>query len=275
MPTTDLDICNRALSRLGLVRISAMAEDTKNGRACNAGWPFVRDEVLRLHPWNSVTQRTELAPYRALTASITGVTQANPAVVTVASDPGGIVTGDVVAISGIAGMIQLNNREFTVTQLTATTYELQGENSTSYPAWSGGGVFGEVTEPAFEWEREYPLPAAVLRVLECFEVDDWTIEEATSQTAGVKSIFTDQHAPLQIRYIDQEVDESFYDTLLVSALIARMMIELAPELVDASTTRMQELHETWRMALSEAGYVESQEQTPSEFEESRWILARE
>jgi hypothetical protein len=71
--------------------------------------------------------------------TITAVTQANPAVVTSATH--GLSDGDVVEISGIVGMTELNSNRYVVNVLTANTFELLGVNSTGYGAWTSGGTF--------------------------------------------------------------------------------------------------------------------------------------
>lgn len=74
------------------------------------------------------------------TNTITGVTQANPAVLTY-SGTDNFANGDKVIISGVVGMTQLNNREFEVANVNvgANTFELLGTNSTAYGAYSSGG----------------------------------------------------------------------------------------------------------------------------------------
>ena len=70
--------------------------------------------------------------------SISGVTQANPAVVTTASN--GFVDFDTVHIEGITGMTELNGRRFEINQLSTTTFELTGEDTTNFTAYGSGGT---------------------------------------------------------------------------------------------------------------------------------------
>jgi hypothetical protein len=70
--------------------------------------------------------------------TITGITNANPAVVTT-SAPHGYSNGDEVFIQGASGMIQVNNRYFKVAGVTATTFQLSGIDSTSYGVFAAGG----------------------------------------------------------------------------------------------------------------------------------------
>ena len=56
-----IEICNSALLQLGAQAITALTENSKNGRLCNARYNTVRDSVFRSHPWNSLVKRQKLA----------------------------------------------------------------------------------------------------------------------------------------------------------------------------------------------------------------------
>lgn len=75
--------------------------------------------------------------------SITGITQADPGVVTASSH--GFSDGDEVEISGVVGMTEVNNRRFHVANSTTHTFELTDLNdddidTSSYTAYSSGGT---------------------------------------------------------------------------------------------------------------------------------------
>ena len=84
--------------------------------------------------------------------NITGITKANPAVLTYnGSDT--YANGDRVYVSGVVGMTQVNNREFVVTNVNtgANTFELYDSdgnavNSSAYGTWSSGGTVAEILE---------------------------------------------------------------------------------------------------------------------------------
>jgi hypothetical protein len=91
------------------------------------------------------------------TKTITGVTQANPAVVT--SVAHGYTSGQEVYIDGIVGMTQLNGRNFKVTVLTADTFSLQymdatNVNSTAFTAYTSGGTAARVYTVATGYQEE-------------------------------------------------------------------------------------------------------------------------
>jgi hypothetical protein len=83
--------------------------------------------------------------------TISGITQANPAVVTATSH--GYSNGDEVLISGVSGMTEVNGKRFLVADKTTNTFELQDKdgvdiNSTGFTAYSSGGVSNKVFELA-------------------------------------------------------------------------------------------------------------------------------
>lgn len=63
MPTvsSETEICNLALTRLGHFEITALSENTKAGRLCNRHYALCRDSTLRAHPWNFAIRRVDLA----------------------------------------------------------------------------------------------------------------------------------------------------------------------------------------------------------------------
>jgi hypothetical protein len=80
----------------------------------------------------------------ATTSSLTGVTQANPGVFTT-SAAHNLSVGQLISISGVGGMTQLNGNTYVVntTPLTTTfTVTFQGSalNTTSYTAYASGGT---------------------------------------------------------------------------------------------------------------------------------------
>ena len=79
--------------------------------------------------------------------TITGITAANPAVVTSSSH--GYSNGDFVIITGVVGMTEVNGKTFKVADKTTNTIELQDVdgndiNSSGYTAYSSGGVANKI-----------------------------------------------------------------------------------------------------------------------------------
>ena len=56
-----VSICNSALNQLGAASITALTDNSKNARLCNARYETIRDAVYRSHPWNCLIKRKQLA----------------------------------------------------------------------------------------------------------------------------------------------------------------------------------------------------------------------
>ena len=83
--------------------------------------------------------------------TITGITQANPAVVTSTSH--GYSNGDEVVITAVVGMTEVNSKRFLVAGVTTNTFQLTDKdgtnvNSTGYTAYSSAGTANKVYEIA-------------------------------------------------------------------------------------------------------------------------------
>lgn len=80
---------------------------------------------------------------------VTGITNANPAVLTY-SGADTYANGDRVIAASAVGMTQVNNREFTVANVNAgaNTFELQGVDSSAYGTYTSGGTVAEIYEIA-------------------------------------------------------------------------------------------------------------------------------
>ena len=61
MAISETSICNSALTKIGVERITSLEDNTKEGILCNEQYAKLRDEVLLSHPWNFAQARAELA----------------------------------------------------------------------------------------------------------------------------------------------------------------------------------------------------------------------
>lgn len=85
------------------------------------------------------------APISSASNSISGISKANPAVLTY-SGTDNFSNGDRVLVTGVSGMGQVNNREFTVANVNtgANTFELSGVNSSAYDTYTSGGTVSKI-----------------------------------------------------------------------------------------------------------------------------------
>ncbi len=159
-----------ALRRAGTKHIQAV----KNGANDTFLMPFVRsrsiayviefgDQYCRFY-FNRAPVLT------GTTVAISGVTQANPGVVTATGH--GYSNGDHVFITGVVGMTEINSRWFTVANATTNTFELTGItgnniDTSGYTAYSSGG------ECDVPYEISSPFTAAQLYDSDGFPQLDW------------------------------------------------------------------------------------------------------
>ena len=57
---SEVDIINSALNMVGATNIISRGEDSKSARITNQRYDYVRDAVLRAHPWNCAVTRRAL-----------------------------------------------------------------------------------------------------------------------------------------------------------------------------------------------------------------------
>jgi hypothetical protein len=108
-------------------------------------------DTIAYATYYSGTQCTNFdANYVAISGAknISGISQANPGVLTFGLDPG-YATGNRIKLSGIKGMTQLNNTNVSLTKLTATTYSIYSDaalstpvDTTGFTAYTSGGTSG-------------------------------------------------------------------------------------------------------------------------------------
>lgn len=102
-----------------------------------------RDQLYNLYP----RYPTQFQQGAGLSGTITAVTQANPAQVTSANH--GLATGDVITISNVVGMTELNGNTYTITVVNANAFTLNGTDSTGYSAYVSGGNWTSSTSFSF------------------------------------------------------------------------------------------------------------------------------
>ncbi len=94
-------------------------------------------KVLKRFPVNTVYA----------SANITGITQANPCVITAAQT---FLVASPVFVTGVSGMTQLNGNAYTNGPANAASVTLAGVDSTSFSAWTSGGQV--VANVSYEWQ---------------------------------------------------------------------------------------------------------------------------
>ncbi len=101
----------------------------------------------------SVSGHTQFPAYSTFT--VTGISKANPGVVTTSASHG-LLAGEKVRLVSVGGMTEVNDRVFTVTSPSGSNFSLSGVNTTSYTTYTSGGTVEKVA-PAFPAILSAPL----------------------------------------------------------------------------------------------------------------------
>jgi hypothetical protein len=118
------------------------------------------------------------------TKTITGITSADPGVVTT-SGAHGYLDGEEVQINAVIGMTELNGRNFKVANKTATTFELQDMDSVDYDT-SGLTAYGSAGTTARIYEIVSPYSDTVVPNLTYVQAAD--VLSMTELTVGEKHL---------------------------------------------------------------------------------------
>jgi len=170
--------------------------------------------------------------------TITAITKANPAVVTSSSH--GYSNGDRIVISGVVGMTEVNNVEFTVAGVTTNTFQLSGVNSSAYTTYTSGGTAGKIVEIATTYS-----------VTEIFEINH-------AQSADVLYLAHKNHEPAKLTRTLAHTgwsltDIAFHDGPYLDENITTTTLYVSAEsgtvTVTASSSIFQSGHigSTWRL----------------------------
>ncbi len=97
------------------------------------------ENVIRIFKDNAIVTATP--------QNITAISKSSPATVTY-SGADTYANGDPILITGVAGMTEVNNREFIVANVNAgaNTFQLSGVDSTNYTTYTSGGTVAEIIE---------------------------------------------------------------------------------------------------------------------------------
>jgi uncharacterized protein (TIGR02217 family) len=122
---------------------------------------------------------TGLVTFAALaSATVNSITNGNPPIVTT-SAAHGFSNGQVIYLSGVTGMTEVNDRAFTIGSVTSSTFTLVGEDATDYGTFSSTATASRYPQPAdtWTWTGEFDVPCR-------FDLDDMQIHILDRQGSG-------------------------------------------------------------------------------------------
>lgn len=86
----------------------------------------------------------EIGSPKTAVVAITGATAANPVVITAPAH--GLALNDVVAIRSVVGMVEINDRVFSISGVGTNSFALTGEDGTGHTAYTSGGTATSLPE---------------------------------------------------------------------------------------------------------------------------------
>jgi hypothetical protein len=228
---TQVNICNLALRRMGEQPITLITDSTKRAEHCNAFWDYILDEVLEDYSWEFAKKIVSLdyaggfGVYVSTDEkTITGITQADPAVVSAASH--GFLDGQFVYIYDVSGMTEVNQRVYEVANKAAGTFELLDMDSTDWTAYtSGGKCYRAEVDSRYANGYTYELPADYLKAL---HLDDKDTEfEVLGATGDNNRRLVTVARDAVLHYTALESTTTNMTNRFISALAWRLAAELA------------------------------------------------
>lgn len=126
--------------------------------------------------------------------------------------------------------------------------------------------------PAFKYDNEFALPSDTLRVLETNLLldEEWEIE--VNPSSGAKVLVTNSDS-VKIKYIKNVTDTTIFAPDFEEALALRIAADIAYSITQ-SRTFMNDMHEAYRLFLSQARSFDAQESQLNEIEADEWTDIR-
>lgn len=241
-PTTDIDLCNGALLRLGQSTITTLTASTTNNAEllCFQHYPRVRDLTLAAFPWHEALVRTALTAYTEPAATLTPAATTGTNILFTASvasfvagDVGKTLRGD--TVPGIATITVFNTTSTVhadITQDFAATSAIPAGSWRLYNATPSWG----------EFPFTFVKPTGLLRVHRTEAKQRYAVE-------GTKILSSED--TLNLVYITQLTDTTQWSPSLTVAVETLLASTLAKPLTGSSATA-KEFYDLWRGMLRDA-----------------------
>lgn len=254
MASTQLQIVNFALIKLGAKTITDVGGAQKSAEAANEIWDRVRDDVLCAHPWGFAQRRAELD---YVVATISAATAADPVVVTV-GDISSFADKALVEITHVDGMTDLNNTVFMIDNINTTnkTCELfeedpveqddvagtdtinthNGIDGSGYSAWTANGQMRRIPKTGYAYM--YGLPSDCLKPVSLCDVNGRTRQDIYFQEVEETKLITNLlDAFLIYTKTYSSSTTTGFTPRFENLLAIRLAVELAPALKASPETR--------------------------------------
>lgn len=269
MASTNEDIANSALSKLGASKISSLSDNTRSAILINEQFHKKRKELLRSHPWNFAIKRAFLTRVRDTSTSVNFSTDTFTSGSTLNME-----TGDQISITLNSGTLPSplqSGQVYYAIKLTSTTFQLAETQDdaalgtaidiSNAPTFNASFFVGA----PFEYGSKFSLPSDFLRALKEEEKDiDWVREG---------QLILSNDTSFNMEYIADISDPTLFDPSFDELLALMLARELAYPLVQSMTLKDQ-MDREFRDLLREVRSYDAQEGIPDTYETTSWTAAR-
>lgn len=269
MATSDVEICNSALQKLGAEDITSLSDNTRRAQLCNRQYNKIRKKLLRSHPWNFAIKRQFLSEVTDASTSVNDGTDVFTGTTTLNMETGNALR--IVLNSGTLPSPLQENTDYYAIKVSGTTFKVA---ETQADALAGTAI--DITDsptfnatfkvkPPFEYDAQFSLPSDYLRgIREEYKSTDWKIEG--------QRLLANQ-SEFNLVYIADITDTTKFDANfdeLFSLMLAHELSYSMVQSLQLTQSLKQELNEVLRDTRS----FDAQEGFPEELETSEWILSR-
>jgi len=252
--STDLQITNMVLRRLGDSPVSATTEQTTKARLVAELYATIRQATLAAHPWNFALSRRTLLAYTVPAATLTpgtgatvvdttGVTFTASAAVFVSTDVGKVL--DHIAGTGTATITAFSS----TTVVTATITE-------AFPSLAAIAAEDwrlNYAPPAWGPLYTIPKPADALRV--------WRLEDSTPyevETNGTQEVIVTESASINARVITDVTDPTRFTPLFVTAFVSHL-VAMCAEPITGQQAKGNAAYQLYELTLKRARTMDGME----------------
>ncbi len=269
MATSDVEICNSALQKLGAETITTLADNSRRASLCNRQYDKIRKKLLRAHPWNFAIKRAALVE---ITEAVTSV---NLTTDVFTAGTLSLVTGDRVRFELLTGTLPepvQENIDYYAIKTSSTEFKIA---TTAANANAGTQIdiidapsFTATVKvrPPFEWDSQFSLPSDYIRgIREEYKTTDWKIERG-------RLLAND--GSFNLLYISDVTDTTLFDSHFDELFALSLAYEISYSMVQSLQLR-QDLKQELNELLRDTRSFDAQEGTPEDFEVSDWLTSRQ
>lgn len=279
--TTEVELCNMALARVGHKKITALTDDNKAARQCNLHYSNERDNMMAAYPWPFAIKRDRLTAAgiinaSAITITITGNTAPTADTIVDSSSTfitSGFENGDRVTIVGSDS----NNNTYDVDTVIAGTLTLDPQMAATSETLTNDTDLKLFAAPAFKYAYKYAVPTDILTPLSVNQLSSPS-KLPTWEHEGAFIITNEKDANDQIDfyYTKRITDVALFSSDFVRVLYLKIASQLAIVLANSNTlweAIILELVAAKKEAKFTKGYEGEPDNTPAD-SDFGWMLAR-